>query len=432
MLSDKIKTNGQKTKYMLDGRVSNRREQGLQKSTSQQHISTKTHPPPLSSSKSSMSLKSREEDQSLTKENNAKSERKKSVPSISEKVDKDILVQERAKSEGPQRTTLTTDKSHQVVANGPLPEISRTSEEPDFEKLQEDFVLKLVVDEEPPRQQHQRHPPGGFEPPSGASVSSTSVPPNLAPPPTMHHPQPSPQQNDKWFYQDPQGQTQGPFTDVEMAEWYKAGYFSNQLKLIALCGGASNPFSLAVLRFAPLKADATGAGVPGGPASPSVVGGKDAVVAAAAAVDLLQLQYLSQMAAYKQAQAPRKLTVIPTPSKGVSYSQAASSKPDTDRLIKDLVPQLIDALKNTFAPKAPTTAHPFTVPSIPTTVKDTFRPRNLSVESRISAASTAESEKRLRESSSESEQSTSQTTASTKKKKGWPKGKLRSETCDKP
>nr|CAH7729933.1 unnamed protein product [Callosobruchus chinensis] len=141
----------------------------------------------------------------------------------------------------------------------------------------------------------------------------------------MHHPQPSPQQNDKWFYQDPQGQTQGPFTDVEMAEWYKAGYFSNQLKvrrqhderyfllgeLIALCGGASNPFSLAVLRFAPLKADATGAGVPGGPASPSVVGGKDAVVAAAAAVDLLQLQYLSQMAAYKQAQARAAMAAEP-------------------------------------------------------------------------------------------------------------------------
>nr|CAI5830189.1 unnamed protein product [Callosobruchus analis] len=317
----------------LDGRVSNRREQGLQKSTSQQHISTKTHPPPLSSSKSSMSLvnkpedsarkkesqKPMEEDQNRTKENNAKSERKKSVPSIPEKVDKEILVQERAKSEGPQRTTSATDKSHQVIANGPLPEFSRTSEEPDFEKLQEDFVLKLVVDEEPPRQQHQRHPPGGFEPPSGTGVTSATVPPNLAPPPTMHHQQPSPQQNDKWFYQDPQGQTQGPFTDVEMAEWYKAGYFSNQLKvrrhhderyfllgeLIALCGGASNPFSIAALRFPPLKADATAAGAPGGPASPSVVGGKDAVgvVAAAAAVDLLQLQYLSQMAAYKQAQA---------------------------------------------------------------------------------------------------------------------------------
>ncbi|VEN53124.1 unnamed protein product [Callosobruchus maculatus] len=274
---------------------------------------------PEDSARKKESQKSREEDQNLTKENNTKSERKKSVPSIPEKIDKEILVQERAKSEGPQRTTSATsiDKSHQVVANGPLPEISRTSEEPDFEKLQEDFVLKLVVDEEPPRQQHQRHPPGGFEPPSGASVTAASVPPNLAPPPTMHHQQPSPQQNDKWFYQDPQGQTQGPFTDVEMAEWYKAGYFSNQLKvrrhhderyfllgeLIALCGGASNPFSIAALRFPPLKADGTGAGVPGGPASPSVVGGKDAVVAAAAAVDLLQLQYLSQMAAYKQAQA---------------------------------------------------------------------------------------------------------------------------------
>nr|CAI5827431.1 unnamed protein product [Callosobruchus analis] len=130
----------------------------------------------------------------------------------------------------------------------------------------------------------------------------------------------------------------------------------------------------------------------------------------------------------------KKLTVIPTPSKGISYSQATSSKPDTDRLIKELIPQIVDALKNTFALKTSTT-HPFITPSIPTTTKTPFRPRNLSIESRVSATSTAESEKRLRESSSESEQSTSQTASeqqSTKKKKGWPKGKPRSSTCDNP
>ncbi|CAH2012526.1 unnamed protein product [Acanthoscelides obtectus] len=365
----------------LDGRVTHRREPSLQKSSSQQHISTKAHPPPLSSSKSSMSLVNKPEDsarkkeshksgenQNQMKENNAKSERKKSVPSIPEKVDKDMLVQERAKSEGPQRSTSstsTTTESQQVVANGPLPNKSRTSEEPDFEKLQEDFVLKLVVDEEPPRrlqqQQHQRQPPAGFEAPAGVSVtSSTVVPPNLAPPPAMHHQQTTPH-NDKWFYQDPQGQTQGPFTDLEMAEWYKAGYFSNQLKvrrhhderffllgeLIALCGGASNPFSMAVLRIPPLKADATGAGSLGAAASPTVgVGGKDA---AAAAAELLQLQYL-QMAAYKQAQARAAMAAEPWGAAAALQHEMAAAQ---QRLImQQQVPQDLQYMQQ------PPTANP--------------------------------------------------------------------------
>lgn len=89
-----------------------------------------------------------------------------------------------------------------------------------------------------------------------------------------------------------QGQMQGPFSNLEMAEWYKAGYFSNQLKvrrlcderffmlgeLISMCGG--NPFQSA-MRFPVLKNDVTKMPEP----------------------DLLQFQYLSQLAAYKQAQA---------------------------------------------------------------------------------------------------------------------------------
>lgn len=32
-----------------------------------------------------------------------------------------------------------------------------------------------------------------------------------------------------WFYQDPQGKLQGPFTAQEMAEWFSAGYFTMNL-----------------------------------------------------------------------------------------------------------------------------------------------------------------------------------------------------------
>lgn len=33
----------------------------------------------------------------------------------------------------------------------------------------------------------------------------------------------------KWFYRDPQGDLQGPFTSSEMAEWFSAGYFTMNL-----------------------------------------------------------------------------------------------------------------------------------------------------------------------------------------------------------
>lgn len=55
-----------------------------------------------------------------------------------------------------------------------------------------------------------------------------------------------------WFYRDPQGKVQGPFTATEMAEWYRAGYFDESLfvrrvcdsrfsalgDLLKVCGGA--------------------------------------------------------------------------------------------------------------------------------------------------------------------------------------------------
>ncbi|XP_018566007.1 GRB10-interacting GYF protein 2-like, partial [Anoplophora glabripennis] len=201
-----------------------------------------------------------------SKENNVIVERKKSVPNIPEKIDKEVIVQERAKSEGPPKPS---DKQP-VITNGPVQDIQR-NDESDFERLQEDFVLKLVVDEEPPKQA-----PSNFE------MAGLQPPPNLVAP--VH---------DKWFYQDPQGQMQGPFSNIEMAEWYKAGYFSNQLKvrrqcderffllgeLITICGGA-NPFQTGI-RFPTLKNDVSKMPDP----------------------DILQFQYLSQMAAYKQAQA---------------------------------------------------------------------------------------------------------------------------------
>lgn len=114
--------------------------------------------------------------------------------------------------------------------------------------MQEDLVLKLV--EEPSKSPHINNP-------SQIEVGmSTQPPPNLAPP-----------VQEKWFYQDPQGDLQGPFSSAEMAEWFRAGYFTVTLlvrrqcderfcmlgDLVSLCNG-NNPFQSS-LRVAPLKHD---------------------------------------------------------------------------------------------------------------------------------------------------------------------------------
>ncbi|KAM5165418.1 GRB10-interacting GYF protein 2 isoform 1-T3 [Mantella aurantiaca] len=44
-----------------------------------------------------------------------------------------------------------------------------------------------------------------------------------------------PDNQQKWYYKDPQGEIQGPFSNREMAEWYQAGYFPVTLLLRRVC-----------------------------------------------------------------------------------------------------------------------------------------------------------------------------------------------------
>ncbi|XP_066257263.1 GIGYF family protein Gyf [Euwallacea similis] len=230
------------------GKSSGQKKDGLHKSTSQQHISHKTHPP-LLTSKSTMSL-TKDIDYDSIREDKippdnqeyasrdipSSRERKLSVPEAGDKPKDSISNRDRAKSEGPLKSSDVQE-----------PKIQDKAEDNDFEKLQEAFISKLVVDEDPPKQNTQVQP--AFEMP------------NLAPPPNLSVPG-----QDKWFYQDPQGQMQGPFTNMEMSEWFKAGYFGQDLKvrrqcderffllgeLMAMCN--SNPFQTS-MRFPVLKND---------------------------------------------------------------------------------------------------------------------------------------------------------------------------------
>ncbi|XP_056317198.1 GRB10-interacting GYF protein 1 isoform X1 [Danio aesculapii] len=45
----------------------------------------------------------------------------------------------------------------------------------------------------------------------------------------------------KWFYKDPQGEIQGPFSTVEMCEWFQAGYFAMNLLVKRGCDEGFQP-----------------------------------------------------------------------------------------------------------------------------------------------------------------------------------------------
>ncbi|CAL8326631.1 unnamed protein product [Lota lota] len=45
----------------------------------------------------------------------------------------------------------------------------------------------------------------------------------------------------KWFYKDPQGEIQGPFTTMEMCEWFQAGYFTMTLLVKRGCDEGFQP-----------------------------------------------------------------------------------------------------------------------------------------------------------------------------------------------
>ncbi|KJY01607.1 gyf domain-containing protein [Zymoseptoria brevis] len=90
----------------------------------------------------------------------------------------------------------------------------------------------------------------------------------------------------RWIYRDPQGQTQGPWSGLEMHDWYKAGFFSPELlvkkyedpdyeplaQLIRRIGNSREPFlvpQIGIPHGAPSTAAATpwaGAGPASGPA----------------------------------------------------------------------------------------------------------------------------------------------------------------------
>lgn len=93
----------------------------------------------------------------------------------------------------------------------------------------------------------------------------------------------------RWIYRDPQGQTQGPWSGLEMHDWYKAGFFSPELlvkkqedmdyeplaQLIRRIGNSREPFLVPQIGIAhgPPAAPSGGAFGPGPTPGPAPVAG---------------------------------------------------------------------------------------------------------------------------------------------------------------
>ncbi|PNF41151.1 hypothetical protein B7P43_G03863 [Cryptotermes secundus] len=122
-------------------------------------------------------------------------------------------------SVGPAVTSADTNDSVQNRVSGSATEterlllvrpqtvtVGRQKSEDDMEHMQEvadDLVAKLMDDEEG----HEK---------LITSLQQTSV-------------------AEKWYYRDPQGEVQGPFLSGEMAEWFRAGYFTLNLLVKRSC-----------------------------------------------------------------------------------------------------------------------------------------------------------------------------------------------------
>ena len=96
----------------------------------------------------------------------------------------------------------------------------------ELEQLKEQQPPSFGAPGQPPLQLQDPSRPQHVQSQSQSQIQSAQTP-NQPPPPqqrTMVMPD-----RMRWIYRDPQGQTQGPWSGLEMHDWYKAGFFSPEL-----------------------------------------------------------------------------------------------------------------------------------------------------------------------------------------------------------
>ncbi|GFN96468.1 perq amino acid-rich with gyf domain-containing protein 2 [Plakobranchus ocellatus] len=113
---------------------------------------------------------------------------------------------------------------HQTLQEG-MSAPSRTSIDPAYahvEKSLQNLVAQMTLDAE-----KDRHP---------RDVSREALP--------LTH-----EHANKWFYKDPQGEIQGPFTNEEMAQWFSAGYFTMSLVVKRGCDDSFKQLGELIKRY---------------------------------------------------------------------------------------------------------------------------------------------------------------------------------------
>ncbi|KAJ8337750.1 hypothetical protein SKAU_G00367160 [Synaphobranchus kaupii] len=96
----------------------------------------------------------------------------------------------------------------------------------------------------------------------------------------------------KWFYKDPQGEIQGPFTTLEMSEWFQAGYFTMTLLVKRGCDEGFQPLGDVIKIQPPRPLPARG---PSGNMDQERLKKQQELAAAAALYQQLQQQQLFQL-----------------------------------------------------------------------------------------------------------------------------------------
>ncbi|XP_036380658.1 GRB10-interacting GYF protein 1-like [Megalops cyprinoides] len=145
----------------------------------------------------------------------------------------------------------------------------------------------------------------------------------------------------KWFYKDPQGEIQGPFTTLEMSEWFQAGYFTMTLLVKRGCDEGFQPLGDVIkmwgrVPFAP------------GPSPPPLLGNMDQerlkkqqeLAAAAALYQQLQQQQLFQLInrCGEQSMMPSMNRSLSVPDTGPMWDMhtSASQQPGSEATLWDL------------------------------------------------------------------------------------------------
>lgn len=100
------------------------------------------------------------------------------------------------------------------------PPMSESASVDRMQEVADDMVKNLISDDEISSNERDV---------SGPATMLRTKSDNMPPHHVYKDSQYAPAQSDQWLYEDPQGKIQGPFTATEMTEWYRAGYFDENL-----------------------------------------------------------------------------------------------------------------------------------------------------------------------------------------------------------